>query len=190
MTQIKNINYYKTKIDSFICDTYISKFVWLGFSKENDVCILQKVSANNPLQVYFTVEESIDMWKKFFIYSTYLYTAIDDDELIGKSYLLSNPLSTTNTFAKPSGANEAPIDIQVTANYVFFLLPGNISGENAKIYKFNLTGTYIETIDLATIQNVSSFVAIDDNNLWAVSNKAPSELIRIYNDGAWNYSIF
>lgn len=188
--QIKNYNFTESQINAIIADTYSGDYLWLGFSKEDDVCLLKKVSANNPLQTYFNIEESIDAFKKFAIYSTYLYTAIDDATYIGKRYALLNPLTTTSNFNKPVDANEAPIDIQVTANYVFFLLPGNISGENAKIYKFTLSGTYEETIDLSTIQNVSSFVVIDDTNIWAVTNESPTQLIRIYNDGSWNYSSF
>lgn len=188
--QIKNFNYDKSEITTFIVDTYTDNYLWLGFTKEGDTCALQKVSANNPLQLYFDIDVEIDAWKKFAIYSTYLYTAIDDDTLIGKRYGLLNPLSTVYNFNKPGRANESPIDIQITSSYVFFLLPGNISGENAKIYKFTLTGTYVETINLATIQNVSSFVVIDNTKIWAVTNTLPVDLIRIWNDGIWHYTIF
>lgn len=186
--QIKKFNFTDSKINSIIVDNYSGNYLWLGFEKSGDYCTLKKVSANNSLQTYFDIDLEVDAIKKFAIYSTYLYLAIDDSTYIGKRYALLNPLTTTSNFTKPVGANEAPIDIQVTANYVFFLLPGNISGENAKIYKFTLSGTYVETIDLATIQNVSSFVVIDDTNIWAVTNTAPSILVRIWNDGSWNYS--
>lgn len=188
--QIKNYNYNKSKINTFISDSYLQNFIWIGFEKEDNYCTLQKVSANNPLQVYFDIDVEIDAWKKFFIYSNYLYTAVDSEDYIGKKYSLLTPLTSVTNFNKPVDANESPIDVQVTANYVYFLLPGNISGENAKIYKFNLTGTYIETIDLTTINFISSFVVIDDSNIWAITDTAPTELIRIYNDGSWNYSSF
>jgi len=187
--QIKNYNYSESQVETFITDSYSGFYLWLGFKKDGDTCTLKKVSANNPLQTYFYIDVTIDAFKKFAIYSNYLYTAINDATYIGKKYALLSP-STSFNFTKPIGANESPIDIQVTSSYVFFLLPGNISGENAKIYKFTLSGTYVETIDLATIQNVSSFVVIDDTNIWAVTNTSPSELIRIYNDGTWNYSSF
>jgi len=188
--QIKNFNFTSSQVDTFITDSYLGSYLWIGFAKNEDYCVLKKVSANNLFQVYFNIEEEINAFQKFSIYSTYIYTALDDTNLIGKRYALSNPLTTTSNFNKPVGANESPIDIQVTSNYVFFLLPGNVSGENAKIYKFTLTGTYVETIDLSTIQNVSSFVVIDDTNIWAVTNDSPTQLIRIYYDGTWNYSSF
>lgn len=188
--QIKNYNFTESQIESIIADSYSGFYLWIGFKKDGDTCTLKKVSASNPLQVYFDIDVEIDAWKKFAIYSTYLYSAIDDATYIGKKYALLNPLTITTNFNKPIGASEAPIDIQVTSNFVFFLLPGNLSGENAKIYKFELDGTYVETIDLSTIQNASSFVIIDDTNLWAVTNTAPVELIRIWNDGTWHYSSF
>ena len=187
---ISHYNFTESQIESIIADSYSGNYLWIGFKKNGDTCTLKKVSANNPLQTYFDIDEEIDAFQKFAIYSTYLYTAIDDATYIGKRYALLNPLTTTTNFTKPVDSNEAPIDIQTTSNYVFFLLPGNISGENAKIYKFTLTGTYEETIDLSTIQNVSSFVVINDTNIWAVTNNKPTELIRIYNDGSWNYSSF
>lgn len=188
--QIRNFNFTESQIESIIADSYAGNYLWIGFKKDGDTCTLKKASANNPLQTYFSIDEEIDAFKKFVIYSTYLYTAIDDTVYIGKRYALLTPLSTTSNFTKPIDANEAPIDIQVTSNYVFFLLPGNISGETAKIYKFTLSGTYVETINLSTIQNVSSFVVIDDTNIWAVTNTSPTELIRIFYDGTWNYSSF
>ena len=122
--QIKNFNYSESEITAFIIDTYLSNYLWLGFSKVGDYCTLKKVSANNPFQTYFDIDVEIDAFKKFAIYSTSLYIAIDDVTYIGKSYSLVNPLTTTSNFTKPVGANEVPIDIQVTSNYVFFLLPG------------------------------------------------------------------
>lgn len=188
--QIKNFNYTESEISTFIADFYYGQYLWIGFTKNDDSCILKKVSANNPLQIFYNIEEEIDAFKKFAIYSTYIYTAIDDATYIGKRYALITPLINTSFFIKPVGCNESPIDIQVTSSFVFFLLPGNISGENAKIYKFTLSGTYVETIDLTTVQNVSSFVVIDNTNIWAVTNTSPTELIRIYNNGTWNYDIF
>jgi len=187
--QIRNFNFNQTKINTFIIDTYSGNYLWLGFVKDGTTCNLKKVSANNPLQTYFTLDVAIDTWKKFAIYSQYLYTAVDDSSVIGIRYALTTPLVISTNFTKPDGITEAPIDIQVTSNYVFFLLPGLISGENAKICKFNLTGTFIETIDLSLIQNASSFTVIDDTNLWVVTNTEPTSLIRIWNDGSWNYSI-
>jgi hypothetical protein len=186
--QIKNFNYSESKIDTFVTDSYNRNYLWLGFEKNGSYCTLQKVSANNPYQIYFNIDVEIDEWKKFFIYSTYLYTAVSDDIYIGKRYALSTPLTSTNNFTKPIDANEDPVDIQVTSTYVFFLLPGILSGETAKIYKFTLTGTYVETIELSTVENISSFVAIDNTNLWAITNASPTELIRIYNDGSWHYT--
>ena len=184
MTQIKKYNLNETQINHFVVDIYSGNYIWILFVNR-----LKKVSANNPLQTYFNIETSETLIKGA-IYSTSLYVAIDDSTIIGRRFSLINPLTTTLDYNKPVGANESPIDIQITANYVFFLLPGNLSGENAKIYKFTLNGTYVETIDLVTIQNVSSFVVIDDTNLWAVTNTSPSELVRIYNDGSWNYETF
>lgn len=188
--QITNYNFNQTEISAIIVDTYAGNYLWLSFIKSGNYCILKKVSANNPLQTYFSIEEEINAFKKFVIYSTSIYTAIDDTIYIGKRYSLLNPLTTTLNFNKPIDANEAPIDIQVTSNFVFFLLPGNISGEHTKIYKFTLSGAYVETINLLTVQNVSSFVVIDNTNIWAVTNTSPTELVKIYNDGSWNYETF
>jgi len=146
--QIRNFNFTESQIETFIADSYAGQYLWLGFKKDGDTCTLKKASANNPLQTYFDIEEEIDAFKKFAIYSTAIYIAIDDATYIGKRYALLNPLTTTSNFTKPVGATEAPIDIQVTANYVFFLLPGNLSGSNAKIYKFTLSGTYVETFKM------------------------------------------
>lgn len=188
MTLIKNFNYSENEISMIVTDT--SNYLWVGFEQdESGNCALQKVSSNDPSQVYYDIDVAIDEFKKGIISGAYLYLAIDDASILGKRYTRSNPLGTVVDFSVPVGITEVPVDILIST-YVYFLIPGSLSGTNAKILKFTTAGTYVETIDLTTVTNATS-IAEDSvtGDLWIVTNNSPADFVRIYNDGTWHYTV-
>jgi hypothetical protein len=182
--QITNYSFDETQIIHAVVDSSSTGYVWLLFLNT-----LKKVSASNPLQIYFNITEDEDFVKAF-LYSSYLYCALDDSTLIGRRYSITNPLTTTTDFTKPVGINEAPVDVVVGSLGVFFLIPGDISGENAKIVKMSLAGVYDTTIDLTTIRNAKSITIDLNNDLWVVTNAAPLEYVRVFLDGTWQFQSF
>lgn len=186
MTQIKNYNFSEHEISFILIDETGGQYLWIGFSQDDDGnCSLKKVSANNPLQSYFDIDLAVSEIVKGTILSSYIYLALNDDELIGRRYSISNPLSTPTDFDIPSGIVEAPVDLIASGSYVYFLLPGNISGQNAKICIFSTSGTFSETIDLTGITNASAMTIDDNGDIWVVTYEDPVKLIRIYDDGGW-----
>jgi hypothetical protein len=184
MTQIKTYNFDETQILHAVVDTSFPGYVWLLFLNT-----LKKVSASNPLQVYFNIEED-ENFVKAFLYSSYLYCALDDSTLIGRRYSITNPLTTTTDFTKPVGINEAPVDVVVGTLGVFFLIPGNLSGTNAKIVKMSTVGIYDQTIDLPTVTNAKSITVDNLNDLWIVTSDSPSKYIRVFLSGTWQFQKF
>jgi len=187
MTLIKTYNFSESAIKSFIVSTANGQYLWIAFSQDNDGnCALLKVSAHNLLQQYFNIDIAVDEIKKMTIYSTYIYLAYDDSALIGARYSLNNPLTTYNNFSLPSGIDEAPVDLIVDGTYVYYLIPGNDSGKNAKIVKLTISGTFIETIDLSTVTNAVSF-STDGTDFWVITYESPSKLVRVYDDGGYTF---
>jgi hypothetical protein len=184
MTQINTYNFSETQLLDVIVDITSGQYLWILQANN-----LKKVSASNPLQIYFSINTTQTLIKGF-LYSSYLYICLSDSSLIGKRWSITNPLTTYSTFTKPAGINEAPIDIVVGTLGVFFLIPGNISGENAKIVKMSTSGIYDLTIDLPTVINAKSITIDSNNNLWVVTNSNPSEYIRIWLDGTWQFQKF
>ena len=185
---IKNYNFSEKEISCVISDTGTNNYLWIGFKQnESGDCKLIKVSANNPLQIYYTVEIETNEIKKFVVSGDYIYLALDDSTLIAQKYLRSNPLAAPTDFSIPSGVEEAPVDI-LADTYINFLIPGNESGKNAKIVRITTAGVLYETIDLSTITNASSFTKVGDE-FWVVTDTIPGTYIRVYFDVTWQYTV-
>jgi hypothetical protein len=191
MTIIRKYNFNLTEVSAIATDTYNGNFLWIAF-KQNDEgnCLLRKVSANDLNQVYFTVTIATNKIKKLYVYSTSIYLLLDDTTLFAKILSLSNPLATGTNISILGGITENAIDCLIDESYLYFLIPGNLSGTNTKILKYSTAGVYNSTIDLATVQNAKSFTIDTSNEFWVVTYDSPSSLIRVYYDGGWNYTIF
>ena len=186
---IKNFNFSEKEISMILMDS-LNLYLWLGFKQDaSGNCAFQKVSWNNPLQVYFDIDIAVDEIKKAVCDGLYIYLALDDSSLIGRRYTRSTPITTPTDFSIPAGITEAPVDILVST-YVYFLIPGSTSGTNAKIVKFNTSGTYIETIDLTTVTNAQSFTEDSvTGDIWVTTFTSPGTYVRVYNDGTWHYTV-
>jgi hypothetical protein len=181
MSTITNYNLSESQVVNLIGDEATSDYLWLSFAKSGTTCTLQKVIATKPTQVVFDIDLSVDAINKMVISGSYIYLALDDSSYIGRRYSTTNPLTTSTNYAVPVGLTEEPIDVAVIGSYVYFMTPGTLSGENCKIYKYGLTGTYSSTIDLTTVTNAKSMVASSDDELWITTNTSPLSLVRIYN---------
>ncbi|MCK9542838.1 MAG: hypothetical protein M0R03_12495 [Novosphingobium sp.] len=192
MTQINKYNFTESEIKSFVIDETNAQYLWIAFSLNDGVCNLKKVSAHKPDQVYFSIDLSVTEIKKVISSGNYVYACFDDDSLICTRFSKTNPITSTVDFSIPAGITEAPVDMLVSGSYIYFLTPGNISGENAKIVKFSLTGIFQETIDLATVTNAKAFTmdALEEE-FWIITYKTPSEYIRLYlaSGDIWTYSV-
>jgi len=186
MTIIRNYNFDTTKVTAMLYDE--SGFLWLAFAKNSDdVCILQKVSANNPSQIYYEIELEVDEIKAFDILGTYLYVAVDDATYLGYRYSRTSPLTAVTAISKPVGITESPIAIDNDGTYVYFLFPGLISDIN--ILKYTTALVLNTTITLTGQNNASSFVIDASNNIWVVTYESPSKLIRVYDDGGYTFTV-
>lgn len=183
---IKNFNYSEKEISMLLRDI-ADEYLWVGFNQDaSGNCALQKVSFNNPLQVYYDIDIAVTEIKAGACSGSYLYLALSDSSLIGRRYNRSTPLSTTVDFDLPVGISEAPIDV-VVDTYVNFLIPGIVSGTNAKIIQYTTSGTFVQTIDLTTVNNASSFCKSGDD-FWVVTNEDPSKYVRVYPLSGGGYS--
>ena len=188
--KITNYNYNEKEISSIISDS--DTYLWIAF-KQNDSgnCTLQKLSLSNPSQKYFDIDIAITEIKNSYIYSSYIYLAFSDTSLIGRRYSLLNPLTINTDYSIPSGITEIPVDVVADSTYVYFLIPGNVSGQNTKICLFTLDGTFEETIDLATVTNAKSFIIDDNGDLWILTYASPSHYVRVHqlSGGVWTYTV-
>lgn len=169
-------------------------FLWVAFDKNNsNNCIIEKQFATEPTQTFFTLTRAVDKVVKMDADGTKLYVAYEDETYFGEFYSLTNPLTSFTTIAIPSGVVEFPVDIFVNGSYVYFLTPGNISGENAKIIKYNTSGVFQEEIDLTksglTIYNAGSMSMDAIGDIYIVTYTDPATVVRVFEvTGGWDFA--
>ena len=176
----KRYNYNEEKINSILIDGY---FAWISFEGSSGTCKLKKVSVHNPSIVYFDLTINVDKINKMKLDGNYIYLAVNDVESIAVRLSRSNPLGTYYYYAKPEAITENSIDI-VIGDFLFVLIPGVESGENAKVLRFHKTSsTLYETIDLQLsaeiIRNARSMTIDDDGNLWICTYEDPLVLVKV-----------
>ena len=186
MTTIKNYNYSEKEISTFIVDS--NGYLWVAFETDGTNCAFQKVSVNDPLQVYFDIDIAVDEIVALYIDGSYIYLAYNDATYIGARKSLANPTITYTNISIPAGIVEAPVDVLVNGADLFYLMPGNTSGQNCQIVKMTITGTFVETIDLVTVTNAVSFTMDSEGEIWVITENSPADYVRVYEDSGGVYS--
>lgn len=177
----------KPKITATFVD---GDYLWIAFEGEDGESSLYKVSLYNPKLIYWELEVTADKINFLIDDATYVYLAIDDDTYIGEKISKTSPSSTYYYFTKPIGITEGAIDLVDDTTFVYFLIPGVISGTNAKICKFNKsTRAFVETIDLPLVNNAKKIDIDYKGYLWVISDlDTTPKITKVWYDGTWQYS--
>ncbi len=184
MTTIRRFEYSSDKqITAQIADE-IDNFLWVGFSQNSDGnCILEKQAKFFPTQTYFTLERAVDKIVNLDLDSSNIYTAYDDTTLLGEIISKNTPLSVATEILRGS-IIEAPVDVKVNGSDLWFLFPGNASGTNAQLRKYDTSGVFQQTVDLiksSLVVNNASTMTIDDNNdIWIGTFTNPATVVRVF----------
>jgi len=187
----ERFNYSDNTITSIAVDS-TNKRVWLAHQQNSDgVCVLRCVGLFDPSVEYFTCDIEVSAIVKVIIVGNWVYLIVEDATDFLYLLYVTSPNSYRYVVSIPAGETEYPIDIIADNNYCYVLVPGSASGQNAKIYKYDLTtGTYVETIDLSVSgDSVTNAVSMTfyDPDIWILTSEYDSYLVRVYNDGVWNY---
>ena len=185
MTTIRRFEYFSDKqITTQIADE-INNFLWVGFAQNNDGnCIIEKQAKFFPTQTYYSLERSVDKIIGMDLDSFNIYVAYTDATLLGEIISKNNPLTSTTDILRGS-LLESPVDILVNGTDIWFLLPGNASGTNAQLLRYNTSGTFLETVDLTKsggiIVNNASTMTIDDiGDIWIGTFTNPATIVRVF----------
>jgi len=184
MTTTRRFEYPSDKqITTQIADE-IDNFLWVAFAQNSDGnCILEKQAKFFPTQNYFSIERSVDKIVEMDLDSSNLYVAYDDATLLGEIFSKTNPLTNTTTISRGSLV-ESAVDIKVNGSDLWFLFPGNASGTNAQLRKYDTSGVFQQTVDLiksGLVVNNASTMTIDDNNdIWIGTFTNPATVVRVF----------
>lgn len=170
----------------------LDDFLWVAYEKNSSgKCIIQKKAFGDLSQSYFTIEREVDNIVEMGVNSPNLFVIYEDSTLFAEIFSKTNPLTTTTQISIPAGANENPVDL-IIGDYFYVLTPGDISGENAKIFKYNLSGVLQNTIDLQqsgdTVVNAVSMEIDDVDDIYVVTNTNPAKLIRVSEQSGGGYT--
>ena len=194
--RFKNYNFDKTEVTALATDTNNGEFLWIAFSKDitTGTCTLRKVSAHNLNQIFYTIELAVDKISRLKVHDTSIYLAVEHSTIMGYKILVTNPLTSQTVITRPVSIIENPVDIAVGDTYLYYLFPGDLSGENAKIVKIDTDGDIEETIDLAVTAEIiteARGITFENDTLWIVTHTDPVELVRVYqiSGGIWEFSV-
>jgi hypothetical protein len=181
--------YNLSKVTATCIDTTVTgnPYLWIAFAQKNGVCLLKKVSAFNPLQVYYTVQVPASAINALVVVNGFIFVAVTHATYFLFAYSVTNPLTTFSTINKPAGVTESPIGLTTDGSaFVYALTPGIITATVANIIQITGANVFSATIPLTGITNVSCITIDASNNLWCSTNESPASLIRVWNTGVWN----
>ena len=159
-------------------------FLWVAFAQNSDGnCIIEKQAFAQPDQTYFTLERAVTKVNALDISSSNLYVAYDDATLLGEIINQNTPLSVTTQILRGSIV-ESPVDVKIDGTDLWFLLPGDASGTNAQLLKYNTSGVLQQTVDLTKsgeVVNNAKTMSIDSNNdIWIGTFTNPATVVRVF----------
>ena len=96
---------------------------------------------------------------------------------------------------KPVDVDEQAIDLVIDNSYLNLLIPGEYSGLNAKIIRYNKSNlSYIETIELLKsgyiIKNAKKIDIDNMGVMWVISEVDPIIFVKIYYDNGWDFTSY
>ena len=195
MTSIRRFNYSNDKQITAQISDEIDNFLWIAFKQNSDGnCILEKEAKFFVTQTYFSLERAVDEIVNLDLDSSNIYTAYNDSSLLGEIISKTNPLTNTTEISK-GAFTESTVDVKVNSSDLWFLLPGNASGTNAKLLKYNTSGVFQQEVDLInsfeTVVNAKSMTIDDNNDIWIGTFETPAKIIRVFeiSGGLFDFTI-
>jgi len=191
MADFKNYQFAYSEVSAIATDIYGGQFLWIAYKLKAGTCRLEKVSAHDLTQVYFTIELAVTSINCLKVLDQLLYVGVTHATNAVYVYAVNAPLTSVSIYTKSElTLTEAPIAITVDATYAYFLTAGATLGNEAQIVSFDTSGSTVETINLTQsgilVQNAISITIDSNDNLWVITTADPTELYRVfYQSGAW-----
>ena len=191
MDNFRDYKFNQSQITALAIDTNNGQFLWIAYAKKDGLCLLQKVSAHDLNQVYFSIPMDVDSINSMIILGSTLYVAVTHALEAVYLFDVATPLTVEIRFYKEDFSfTESPIAVISGPNKVYCLTPGTGSGDISQIAILDDTGNYVETIDLQQsaiqVKNAISLALDTSNNIWVVTDGDPTKLYRVFfQSGGW-----
>lgn len=168
-------------------DTGTGKFIWVAYEGSGGSTVLQKRNAFDPNQLFFDITLPVDGIVRMVQDASFIYLAVNHSTRIGYRISKTNPLSSQTILNRPTGIVEVPVDLAIISTNLYFLTPGIVTGQLAKVSKMTTAGVFDENVDLTdgmTDITDASGITAAGTDLWVVTNTSPVYLVRIFPVGA------
>lgn len=184
MTQIRRFEYTGDKKITTQKADELADFLWVAFAQNSDGnCIIEKEAKFSPTQTYYSLERAVTEVVEIDLDSSNIYVAYNDSTLLGEIISKTNPITSTTEISR-GAIVESPVDVKIDGSDLWFLLPGNASGTNAQLLKYNTSGVLQQTVDLIksseTVVNASTMTIDDNNDIWIGTNTNPATVVRVF----------
>ena len=198
MTSIRRFDYSSDKQITTQYLDEINNFLWVAFAQDNNGnCIIEKQAFADPLQTYFSLNRAVNNVNQMDSDGTNIYVAYDDATLFGEIINQNTPLSVQTDILK-GAIVESPIDVKIDTLTLdlWFLLPGNASGTNAQLLRYDTSGILQQTVDLnksgGFIVNNAKSMTIDANSDICIGSfETPARIVREFqiSGGLYDFTI-
>lgn len=173
----------------------IDNFLWIAFAINSDGnCIVEKQAKFHVTQTYFSLTKAVDEVNAMDLDDTNLYLSYTDDALLGEIISKTNPLTSATEIDK-GAIVESPVDVLINSTDLWFLLPGNASGTNAQLLRYNISGELQQTVDLSksgvVVNNAKSMTIDDNGDIWIVTYTNPATVVQVFeiSGGLYDFSV-
>lgn len=182
MTSIKRYEYLNDKKITAQKADNLDNYLWVAFDKNtSNNCVIKKCGFGLPTQTYYTLTREVTKVNALDLDNTNLYVAYNDATYLGEIISKNNPLTVITPISR-GAIIEAPVDVKIDNDDLWFLLPGNASGTNAQLLKYDRLGVAQTTVDLnksgVFVTNAKSMVIKQDEDGGVASDVNTSLLLR------------
>ena len=170
--------------------------IWIGFAATAGSCHLYKVSGTDNTTILFDITVPVDEITKIRTdklsrySSSYIYLAVDDSTYYAAIYEKDNPLGEYYYINRPTGVIEKTVDLGIGDDFLYYLTPGILSGETAKVIvtDWGTVPEEEETVVLTAINNARTCTGDSAGNLWILTYQNPIKLIRFYYNSGYTFT--
>jgi len=186
-----NFTDYRFSQSKVVAQAIDGQYLWIAYELKDSVCLIRKVSAHDLTQIYFSISLSVTSINAMKVLNGIVYVGVTHATTAFYLLATGNPISSQTIITRSAVLiDESSIAVTASATNVYFLSPGNQSGNNAQIVSFDIDGYYVETIELLksgiVVSNAISIAVDSSDNLWVVTTSDPTELYRVYfQSGGW-----
>jgi hypothetical protein len=168
MTSIKRYEYSSEKKITAQKADILDNYLWVAFDKNtSNNCVIKKCGFGLPTQVYYSLNRQVNAVAELDLDATNVYVAYNDATYLGEIISKNNPLTVATPISR-GAIIESPVDVKIDNDDLWFLLPGNASGTNAQLLKYDRLGVAQTTVDLnksgVVVANAKSMVIKPDED--------------------------